>query len=509
MTSRALTASLTPAQILTTILHLTALLGSVRTQYLNSPCPDVFTYQADPGTRQIFGYIELNNIQIGQVAKLNVDLSIATRLPSQNVGSITLVKSREATFHDILQGLPAQYRVNFPLQNIIPTVLSIALNGQTICTGYRAQGQVITTINLEHTLYTQLQSQPGANGFPLQRPLGNGMRPIYRPEPERPQTAIQPVYQWNVEPQTTQPMYIQPRPIVTRPVVTRPEVSMVVYPNSVRTTVAPPVPHASDYACGKPPSSLNRLSINGEMVAKGQFPWIVPLFDRTQPRSPKYICGSTIITKKHLITAAHCVYELSEVRRPSQLLAVPGMYNIDNFFDENAHIADIAEIIPHDDYVDDDNDPKDADVAVLRLKVELVFSDYIIPICPWPSDNDLSKIVGLEAVVAGWGITETGSTSAVPTYIKTVIVTRQQCIVNLARPYPANWRIFCGDGRGSAPCKGDSGSGLVVKRGNQYYLRGVVSVGQYDNNSGICNVTAFTIYTDVAPFRFWLKTVTG
>ncbi|XP_058450835.1 serine protease gd-like [Malaya genurostris] len=490
----------------------------VRAQYLQSPCPDVFTYQVDPSTNQVFGYIEINNIQIGQSAKLNVDLSIATRLAPNNVGSIVLVKSREATFNDIVAGLPAQYRVNFPLQNILPTVLSIALNGQSICTGSRAQGRVITTINLEHTLYTQIQSHGlgNGNGFQYQQPSVVN-RPVLQQRPQvqyqpqqRPQIQFQPQTEpepvWNMELQT-RPTLIQRRPTTLRPVV-QPDSSMVLYPNADRNTVAPPISQSSDYVCGKTSSSLNRLSINGELVSKGQFPWIVPLFDRTQPRSPKYFCGSTIITKKYLITAAHCVYALNEVRPADQILAVPGMYNIDNFFDENAKIAYIEEVIPHDDYVDDDDDLKDADVAVLRLKKELVFTDYIIPICPWQTDNDLSKIIGQEGVIAGWGLTESGSTS-VPTYVKTTVVTRQQCISNLSRTYPSNWRIFCGDGRGSAPCKGDSGSAMIMKRGNQFYLRGIVSVGQFDNNSGKCNVTVYTVYTDIAPFRFWLKSVTS
>ncbi|XP_055541191.1 serine protease gd-like [Wyeomyia smithii] len=506
MKLRALT---TPsAKILIVILYLTTLLGLTRTQAVNTPCPDIFTYQADRATGQKFGYIEIDNINIGQVVKLNVDLTIPTRLPSSNIGSITLIKSREETFNDISQGLPAQYRVNFPLQNIIPWVLSIAVNGQTICIGSRAQGRVVTTINLAHTLYTQLHAPPGGNnnGFQFQRPAENAVQPVppYRPEVEVPQTN-QP---WFPQPQTVRPIHVQQKPIeqrpVTRPAITRPDQSI-----SYQRPERPPVEQTSQFVCGKTPSSLNSLSINGERVVKGQFPWVVPLFDRTQRLNPKYICGSTIITKQHLITAAHCVYELNELRKPSRLLAMPGLYNIDNFLDENAQTAEIAEIVPHEEYVVDGDDLKDKDVAVLRLKVELVFSNYIIPICLWQDDNDLSKVVGEEGIVAGWGITETGSTSSFPTFIRSLIVTRQECIRNLKRTYPSAWPIFCGDGRGSVPCKGDSGNGLVVKRNNQYFLRGVVSVGQYDSNANTCNVNAFTVYTDVALLRFWLRTVTG
>lgn len=69
------------------LLALTLLIGtsSVQAQYLQTPCPDIFTYQVDPSTKQVFGYVEINNIQVGQVAKLNIDLSIATQLPQVRV----------------------------------------------------------------------------------------------------------------------------------------------------------------------------------------------------------------------------------------------------------------------------------------------------------------------------------------------------------------------------------------------------------------------------------------
>ncbi|XP_058824270.1 serine protease gd-like [Topomyia yanbarensis] len=487
-------------------------LSSIGAQYLDSPCPDVFTYQVDPGTNQIFGYIEINNIQVGQAAKLNVDLSIGAQLASDNVGSITLVKSREATFNDIVRGLPAQYRVNFPLQNILPTVLSISLNGQTLCTGYRAPGRVITTINLEHTLYTQLQPQ-NMNGFGFHRPpVTNSVGFQPQPQPQsnvpQPQPQAQPPLQtrpqWNYEPQTSRPPVYPTRPAVARPVV-RPQTTT---PIAIRTTPAPQVLTTSNRVCGKPSKSfLNKLSFNGELTEKGQFPWIVPLFDRTDQRDPKYFCGSTIITRKHLLTAAKCFYYLGELLSPERILAMPGMYNIDNFLDDNAKFADIEAVIPHEEYVSDD-DLSDSNVAVLRLKKSLEFSDYISPICAWRGDNDLQTIVGENGVMAGWGVTETGSTS-VATFIKMTVVDGKQCSENWSRAYPSTARVFCGDGHGSTPCIGDAGSGLVLKRGNQYYLRGILSNGQVDSNTLKCDVTKYAIFIDIAPFRFWLKTVTS
>lgn len=81
-------------------------------------------------------------------------------IQQKNVGSIFLIKSREATFNDIVRGEPAKFLVNFPLKNILPTVVGIKLNGRTICQGrstIKRRGTV-TTINLEHKLFTQLAS---------------------------------------------------------------------------------------------------------------------------------------------------------------------------------------------------------------------------------------------------------------------------------------------------------------------------------------------------------------
>ncbi|XP_053690917.1 CLIP domain-containing serine protease B15-like [Sabethes cyaneus] len=405
---------------------------------------------------QVYGHIEIFNLQAKQVVKLNVDLDIGVRPNSNQLGSITLVKSREDTFGDIVQGLPAQYRVTFPLQNPMPIVLSISVNDRRICTGHRRPGQHIRVLCWKHTWYTQLLSQNMGQNNNL--PLGSK---------------------------------------VLRPIT----------PNPVQTAEQSTLPSLGEYTCGKPSSALsNLLSINGQLVNKGQFPWIVPLFDRTYPRSPKYFCGSTIISRKYLITAAHCVYGIEEFMPAEDILAVPGMHNIDNFMEKNAEFRDVAAVLPHPEYAHDDEE-NDADLAVLRLREPLSFTDYIIPICHWRGDNDLQKIVGQEATVAGWGFTEEGPTS-MPTYIRTNVVSRERCNDNWAQMYRANDRIFCTDGHGeSAPCNGDSGSGLALKIGNRYILRGVVSRGKVDRFTLKCDPTKYAVYTDVAPFRFWLKKI--
>uniref|UniRef100_A0A182IPP3 Uncharacterized protein n=1 Tax=Anopheles atroparvus TaxID=41427 RepID=A0A182IPP3_ANOAO len=283
-------------------------------QQLTSPCPSIFNFRWDPLTNQVFGFIQLYNLRIGQVVRLNVALSIGANVPRNNVGSITLIKSKEQTFRDIQNKRPAQYRVNLPFRNLFPNLLAVYVNGQPVCYGQRASGRIVTTINLDHTLVTQL--------------------------------------------------------------------------------------------CGKPSPVYNKLSINGKLSPKGQFPWAVPIFD-ARPIKPKYICGSTILNKYHLVTAAHCMYDDSRKFRPSELVTMPGMYNIDNFFESDIQERDVASIIVHPDY--DDYDNTGNDIALMVLQQAIIYTDLIRPICLWNGNDNVEEIVGRTGYVSGWGITEKGS----------------------------------------------------------------------------------------------------
>lgn len=361
--------------LLQTCVCLLVLLGPVahspvEGQYLRSPCPNVFSYRLDPGSNQVFGYIQLQGLRIGQLVKLNVDLSIGIAVPQNNVGSITLVKSREQTFRDIYSNLPAQYRVNFPFKNVIPSVLAISVNGQTICTGQKATGQVVTTINLEHTLFTQMQ--PLANGGNDNNNINNVNVIQYQP-PQTPAPQI-PIYR---PVQTPAPQVItqRPQPVLTQP-VTRPQ------PVQTRPPARPSMDYSAeeeDIGCGKPAQVFNRLSINGIRSPKGQFPWAAPIFDIAASK-PKYICGSTIVTTTHLVTAAHCMYDTyGAERNPNDLSTVPGMYNIDNFFDADLQERKVIKIIIHDEYYFEDTGLADSDIAVMRVDQPIVYNSLVRP----------------------------------------------------------------------------------------------------------------------------------
>uniref|UniRef100_A0AAG5D0H7 Peptidase S1 domain-containing protein n=1 Tax=Anopheles atroparvus TaxID=41427 RepID=A0AAG5D0H7_ANOAO len=198
---------------------------------------------------------------------------------------------------------------------------------------------------------------------------------------------------------------IPPRPTIIQP---RPPAIQPTPPPETRLEVvqAPrPQPQSID-VCGKPSPVYNKLSINGKLSPKGQFPWAVPIFD-ARPIKPKYICGSTILNKYHLVTAAHCMYDDSRKFRPSELVTMPGMYNIDNFFESDIQERDVASIIVHPDY--DDYDNTGNDIALMVLQQAIIYTDLVRPICLWNGNDNIEDIVGRTGYVSGWGITEKGS----------------------------------------------------------------------------------------------------
>ena len=55
--------------------------------------------------------------------------------------------------------------------------------------------------------------------------------------------------------------------------------------------------------CGKQfPDPVTLLIIGGETVSPGRWPWIGALY-----KDGKFVCGSTLISAHHVITAAHCI----------------------------------------------------------------------------------------------------------------------------------------------------------------------------------------------------------
>lgn len=125
----------------------------------------------------------------------------------------------------------------------------------------------------------------------------------------------------------------------------------------------------------------------------------------------------------------------------------------------------------------------------------------------------------------GWGINENGTKSEFPMFLSLPVVSEAECFrssYGLAQ-VTSNTSFCVGDKSGRAPCNGrrkkfktaislnfnkslflgDSGGGLVIRNGNQFYLRGIVSIGLF-NADGECSTTDYVSFTDVSLFTNWI-----
>ncbi|XP_066603122.1 venom serine protease Bi-VSP-like [Prorops nasuta] len=229
--------------------------------------------------------------------------------------------------------------------------------------------------------------------------------------------------------------------------------------------------------CGYSDNEHGRV-VGGVPAELGAWPWIAALGYRNtrNPQQPKWLCGGTLISSRHVITAAHCVYrrnDLYVVRLGDLDLASnnDGAQPIDILIEKK---------IPHPQY-----NPTTIvnDVAILRLQQEVPFSRNLHPIClPVTEEMRTRSLVRTFPFIAGWGAKSfNGPSSSRLLEAQIPVVDMQECkeAFKSFKNTVIDERVICAGFRqgGKDACQGDSGGPLMAPRGQTFYLLGVVSYG--------------------------------
>ncbi|XP_050309146.1 proclotting enzyme-like [Anthonomus grandis grandis] len=231
--------------------------------------------------------------------------------------------------------------------------------------------------------------------------------------------------------------------------------------------------------------------VGGNITKTHEFPWMAGL-----SHGGEYHCGAALITKKHVITAAHCVNGFAR----KDLLVTLGDHDRKSS-NRLSHIEvrGVRSVRKHEHF---DVGSYNNDIAILEMDAPINFDDNVYPVClPSYENNDFTGRLG---VVAGWGkTTENGISSDILRKIAVPIWSSEDCHNSGYGEDKISGNMFCAgflEGLVDS-CQGDSGGPLQISNMfGDMELAGVVSWGR---GCGRPNLPG--VYTKVANYLHWIE----
>ena len=231
----------------------------------------------------------------------------------------------------------------------------------------------------------------------------------------------------------------------------------------------------------------NRI-INGQDAEANEWPWMASLQALKQ-----HFCGGSVIGRRWIITAAHCLVRKDGSRlKPTSIAVTLGDHDdTEQSETDKTEVYDVDYYILHEKYR---RRSITNDIAVIKVKKSIDLRLHT-PVC-LPRRN--ANFAYSKATAVGWGYDGRKNPARL----------QEGTLTIKAKSSCSRYRYgnFCAGGSGVGVCFGDSGGPLTVKnRQGRHILAGITSFGITND----CNVYVPSYFADVSYYRDWIKKKTG
>ncbi|XP_063300735.1 coagulation factor X-like isoform X2 [Pelobates fuscus] len=262
--------------------------------------------------------------------------------------------------------------------------------------------------------------------------------------------------------------------------------------------------HGTDkYPCGKRKLNFSKTNkttdeslmnpvqiVEGRDCKPNECPWqAVLLNNENEP-----FCGGTILSPQFILTAAQCINQTKDLK-----VAVGKLTLKVNEVNESIHRVDT--FFSHRQF---SRSSYDFDIAIIKLKDNITFTDNIIPACI--PDPDFAKHVlsnEPQAMTSGFGRYQKGGIQVTNLQMLNVpYIDRQHC-KNISR-FAISRNMFCAgyEQKVNYICNGDSGGPHVTPFKDTYFVTGIVSWSEGCPQQG-----KPIVYTKVSNLNKWVTEI--